>query len=418
MTRQLEDSERVVITGTGVVTSLGFGTEDLWASILAGKSGVSKIESFDTAGLTTHFAAEIHDFIPEMFMERKEARRMDRFVQFAVAASRMALEDARLEIVPDNADRIGVLIGTGIGGILTIQEQFHLVEDKGVDRISPFFIPMLISDMASGHVSILFGARGPNTTVVTACATGTNAIGDAFHIIRRGDADAMIVGGAEAPICQIGVGGFCACRALSTRNDDPTHASRPFDATRDGFVMGEGSGILILESLEFAKARGANILAEVIGYGMSGDAYHMTGQPPEGEGASRAMKLALKSARIQPEQVDYINAHGTSTIPNDRNETHAVKTVFGDHAYKLAMSSTKSMTGHLLGATGAVEAIISAKAIQHQIAPPTMNYETPDPECDLDYVPNAPRSMKIKTVLSNSFGFGGHNATVIMRALD
>jgi 3-oxoacyl-[acyl-carrier-protein] synthase II len=418
MTKILGDSERVVITGMGVVTSLGFGVETLWGNILAGKSGVGQIESFDTKGLTTHFAAEIKDFVPENYMERKEARRMDRFVQFAVAASRMAMQESGLKINADNAERVGVLIGTGIGGILTIEEQFHVVLEKGADRISPFFIPMLISDMASGQVSILFGAKGPNTTVVTACATGTHAVGDAFHFIRRGDADAMIVGGAEAAICQLGVGGFCAARALSTRNDDPQHASRPFDKDRDGFVMGEGAGILVLESLSSARARGAKMYAEVIGYGLSGDAYHITSPAPEGEGAARAIKMALRAAGIKPEDIDYINAHGTSTIPNDKLETAAIKSVFGEHAYKMAISSTKSMTGHLLGAAGAVEAIISAKAIETQIAPPTTNYTTPDPECDLDYVPNTPRKMPIKTVLSNSFGFGGHNATVILRAVE
>jgi beta-ketoacyl-acyl-carrier-protein synthase II len=312
---------------------------------------------------------------------------------------------------------VGVLIGSGIGGILTIEEQFRIMLEKGPDRISPFFIPMLISDMASGQVSILFGAKGPNSTVVTACATGTHAIGDAYHIIRRGDADAMIAGGAEAAISPLGLGGFCAARALSTRNDDPERASRPFDADRDGFVMAEGAGVLILETLESAQRRNARIYAEIVGYGLSGDAFHVTAPAPEGEGAARAMKMALLKAGIQPEEVDYINAHGTSTIPNDRLETAAIKRVFGEAAYQVAISSTKSMTGHLLGAAGAVEAIVCALAIKHQMVPPTINYETPDPECDLDYTPNRPCPRRIRVAMSNSFGFGGHNATIILRQI-
>lgn len=342
---------------------------------------------------------------------------MDRFVQFAVAATRMAMEDSCFTITPENAERVGVLIGSGIGGILTIEEQFRVMLEKGPDRISPFFIPMLISDMASGQVSILFGAKGPNSTVVTACATGTHAIGDAFHIIRRGDADAMIAGGAEAAISPLGLGGFCAARALSTRNDDPEHASRPFDADRDGFVMAEGAGVLILESLASARQRNARIYAEVIGYGLTGDAFHVTAPAPEGEGAARAMRMALCNARIKPEEVDYINAHGTSTIPNDRLETAAIKKVFGEAAYRVAISSTKSMTGHLLGAAGAVEAAVCALAIKHQMVPPTINYVTPDPECDLDYTPNKPCPRPIRVAMSNSFGFGGHNATIILRQL-
>ncbi len=411
------DSQRVVITGLGVVTALGNTVEDLWNNLLAGNSGVTNIDAFDTSDFTTHIAAEIkpEQFNPEDFMERKEAKRMDRFVQFAVAAARSAIADSGLQINADNADRIGVLIGSGIGGILTIQNQFEVMKEKGASRMSPFFIPMLISDMASGQVSILFGAKGPNTTVVTACATGTHAVGDAFHIIRRGDADAMIVGGAEAPICELGLGGFCAARALSTRNESPTTASRPFDKERDGFVMGEGAGVLVIETLANAKARNAKIYAEIVGYGLSGDAYHITSPAPEGEGAARSIRMALKVAEMNPSEIDYVNAHGTSTIPNDKLETAAIKSVFGDHAYKFAISSTKSMTGHLLGAAGAVEAIISAKAIQCQLAPPTANYSVPDPECDLDCIPNEPRKMEINAVLSNSFGFGGHNATVILK---
>lgn len=412
------DAGRVVITGMGVVTSLGLGIAPFWENIRAGRSGVGPITSFDASAFATRFAAEVRDFRPEDYMERKEARRMDRFVQFAVAATRMAMEDSGLQITPENADRVGVLIGSGIGGILTIEEQFKVMLERGPDRMSPFFIPMIISDMASGQVSILFGAKGPNSTVVTACATGTHALGDAYHLIRRGDADAMIAGGAEAAISPLGIGGFCAARTLSTRNDDPERASRPFDATRDGFVMGEGAGILVLESLAHAKARGAKIYAEVIGYGLSGDAYHITSPPPEGEGAARSMRMALRSAKIRPEEVDYINAHGTSTQLNDKTETAAIKAVFGDAAYRIPISSTKSMVGHLLGAAGAVEAIVSVLAIQHQIAPPTINYTTPDPECDLDYVPNVARPCRISVAMSNSFGFGGHNATIVFRKLE
>ncbi len=410
--------QRVVITGLGVIASLGLGVEPFWENIQAGKSGVASITSFDASRYTTRFASAVTGFDPEDYMERKEARRMDRFTQFAVAASRMALADSGLKITEENADNVGVLVGTGIGGILTIEQQFYVLLEKGPDRLSPFLIPMLISDMASGQVSIIFGARGPNSTVVTACATGTHALGDAYHMIKRGDAVAMIAGGAEAAISELGLGGFCAARALSTRNDDPAHASRPFDATRDGFVMAEGAGILILESLESARARGAKMYAEVIGYGLSGDAHHITMPAPEGEGAARSMRMALKNAGITPADVDYINAHGTSTIPNDKLETAAIKKVYGDHAYKVAISSTKSMTGHLLGAAGAVEAIVCVKAIEDQVVPPTINYCTPDPECDLDYTPNRARRTKVRTAMSNSFGFGGHNATIIVRAVD
>ena len=416
--RELSDSERVVITGLGVMTSLGLTVDTFWANIIAGKSGIVPITSFDVSAYDSRIAAEIRDFNPAEYMERKEARHMDRFSQFAVAASRQAAEDAKLVITPDMADRVGVLIGSGIGGILTIEDQYRVLWEKGPSRISPFFIPMLISDMGSGQVSIQLGAKGPNTSVVTACATGTHAIGDAYHIIRRGDADVMIAGGAEAPISQMGLGGFCAARAVSTRNDDPEHASRPFDATRDGFVMGEGSGIVILERLDFAKSRNARIYAEVVGYGMSGDAYHITQPAPEGEGAVRSMRNALARANLSTDEVDYINAHGTSTIPNDKLETAAIKRLFGDRAYKIAVSSTKSMTGHLLGAAGAVETIISVLAIKNGIAPPTINYSEPDPDCDLDYVPNTARKMPIRTAMSNSFGFGGHNATLVFMKLE
>ncbi len=411
------EPRRVVVTGLGAITSLGLTIDRFWGNILAGRSGVCGITAFDPAQFDTKFAAQINDFDSENYMDRKDAKRMDRYVQLAVGAAREAVKDACLEITPENCDRVGVYIGSGVGGLLTMETQTQILIDRGPQRLSPFLIPMMIADMGSGLVSILLGARGPNSTVVTACATGTHAVGDAYEIIRRGDADAMIAGGAEAAITQLGVGGFNACRALSTRNDDPEGASRPFDATRDGFVLGEGAGILILEELEIARARNARIYAEVIGYGMSGDAYHITAPAPEGEGASRAMAMALKKAGIRPDEIDYVNAHGTSTIPNDRLETAAVKRTYGDHAYKLAMSSTKSMTGHLLGAAGAVEALICCLAIRDQVAPPTINYTTPDPECDLDYVPNQARKMPIRTTMSNSFGFGGHNATIALRAI-
>jgi len=406
---------RVVVTGMGVVTPLGHDLQTFWANITSGRSGVSRITTFDPSEFTTQIAAEIRDFDPERYTSRKDAHRMDRFAQFAVAAARSAIEDAKLEITEDNADRVGVLIGSGIGGIQTIERQYDVLAERGPSRISPFFIPMLIADMASGQVSILFGARGPNTTVVTACATGTHAIGDAYHIIRRGDADVMICGGAEAPMCRLGLGGFCAARALSTRNDEPERASRPFDADRDGFVMGEGAGVLILEAVDVAVSRGAPIRAEVVGYGMTGDAHHITAPAPGGRGAARAMQLALGSAGVQPEDVDYINAHGTSTKPNDPAETAAIKSAFGEHAYRVSISSTNSMTGHLLGAAGAVEAIISVLAIQTSTVPPTINLEKPDPECDLDYTPNRAVQRSVRYAMSNSFGFGGHNATILLR---
>ncbi len=406
---------RVVITGMGVVTPLGCTLDEFWRNITAGRSGVGPITSFDASAYTTRIAAEIRDFDPLRYMGPKEAQRMDRFAQFAVAATRCALEDSGFTVNDENADRVGVLIGSGIGGIQTLEKQYDVLRSKGPSRISPFFIPMLISDMASGQVSILFGAKGPNSTVVTACATGTHAIGDAYHIIRRGDADVMICGGTEAPMCELGLGGFCAARALSTRNDEPERASRPFDADRDGFVMGEGAGVLILEALEHAQARKARIHAEVIGYGLTGDAYHITAPAPGGEGAARAMAMALRTGRVAPEDVDYINAHGTSTQANDPMETAAIKTVFGEHAYKVAVSSTKSMIGHLLGAAGAVEAIVCVLAIKTSTIPPTINLDRPDPECDLDYTPNKAVTRTVRVALSNSFGFGGHNATLLLK---
>lgn len=413
----MEQQHRVVVTGMGVVTSLGKDVETFWNSLLAGKSGVSKIESFDVSEYPTQIAAEIHDFNPEDYVERKEARKMDRYVQFAYAASSQALKDSGLKIGETiEAERIGVIVGSGIGGLGTWEDQFTTLMQKGPKRVSPFFIPMMIANMGSGDVSIKLGAKGPNTSVVTACATGTHSIGDSFKLIARGDADAMICGGAEATIRPTGLAGFCAMRAMSTRNDDPSKASRPFDKDRDGFVMGEGAGVFVLESLEHAKARGAHIYAEVVGYGLSADAHHMT--DPDPDGAARCMTMALKSAGLKPEDMDYINAHGTSTPAGDKSETTAVKKAFGDHAYKLAVSSTKSMTGHLLGAAGGVEAVICALSLEHQMLAPTINIENQDEECDLDYVPNTARKADLNVVMSNSFGFGGHNASVILKKFE
>jgi 3-oxoacyl-[acyl-carrier-protein] synthase II len=407
---------RVVITGMGAVTPLGLDIDSTWAGIRAGRSGIGPITLFDAAGFDTRFAGEVRGFDPTRWMERKEAKRMDRYCQFGVAAAVQAIENARLPVTEENRNEIGVLIGSGIGGIQTLEEQAKVLLERGPDRISPFLIPMLICDMASGMISILLGLGGPNTCVVTACATGSNALGDAAAIIRRGDALAMLAGGTEASITQLGIGGFCAMRALSTRNDEPQRASRPFDAERDGFVMGEGAAVLVLEQREYALERGARILAEVVGYGMSADAYHMTQPAPEGQGAVRSMQRALRAAGLRPEAVDYVNAHGTSTGPNDRNETAALKTVFGERAYRMPISSTKSMTGHQLGAAGAVEAMFCVLAIRDGIIPPTINYENRDPECDLDYVPNRARDGKVRVAMSNSFGFGGHNATLILQA--
>ncbi|WP_372632881.1 beta-ketoacyl-ACP synthase II [Cohnella sp.] len=411
-------TQRVVVTGMGVVTSLGTDLPTFWSNLLDGKSGVSQIEAFDTTEYTTKIAAEIKGFDPSLYnIDKKEARKMDRFVQFGVAASKLAIEDAGLAI-GENADpeRVGVIVGSGIGGLGTWEEQHTTLMEKGPRRVSPFFIPMMIANMASGQISMITGAKGPNTAAVSACATGTHSIGDSFKTIQRGDADVMICGGAEATIRPIGMAGFCAMRAMSTRNDEPEKASRPFDVDRDGFVMGEGSGVLILESLEHAKARGARIYAEVIGYGMSGDAYHMT--DPDPDGAARCMKKAIKDAGIDPESIQYINAHGTSTGAGDKSETTAIKKTFGDHAYKLAVSSTKSMTGHLLGAAGGVEAVILGLTLKNGVIAPTINLDQPDPECDLDYVPNKPRNADVQVALSNSFGFGGHNATIIMRKFE
>lgn len=407
------------MTGMGVVTSLGRDLETFWNNLCAGVSGVSRIESFDASSLPTQIAAEIKDFDPEAFMDRKEVRRTDRFVQFAVAAAKLALEDAGLRI-GDNADpeRVGVVIGSGIGGLATWEEQHLALLEKGPRKVSPFFIPMMIANMASGQVSIMTGAKGPNTAPVTACATGTHAVGDSFRLIQRGEADCMIAGGSEAAIRPIGMAGFCAARAMSTRNEEPEKASRPFDADRDGFVMGEGAGVLILESLEHALGRGARIYAELVGYGMSADAHHVTEPSPGGEGAARCMRRALEDAGVRPEDVGYINAHGTSTPVGDIAETQAIKRVFGEHAYRLAVSSTKSMTGHLLGAAGAVEAIITCLTLYRGVIPPTINLDRPDPACDLDYVPHRARAADLRVAMSNSFGFGGHNATVVFRRFE
>ncbi|WP_181349146.1 beta-ketoacyl-ACP synthase II [Thalassobacillus sp. CUG 92003] len=408
------DTKRVVITGMGAISPVGNQVEDMWKNIKAGVSGVDTITKVDIDDYPAKVAAEVKDFDPGEYMDKKEARRMDPFTQYAVAASYMAVQDADLTIDEENADRTGVWIGSGIGGMNTYESQFETFQKKGYRRVSPFFIPMMIPDMAAGQVSIALGAKGINSCTVTACASGANSIGDAFKVIQRGDADCMITGGTEAPMNKMSFAGFCSARALSF-NDDPKTASRPFDKNRDGFVMGEGAGILVLESLESAKKRGAKIYGEIVGYGSTGDAHHVTAPAPEGEGAVRAMRQALADGKLDPETIDYINAHGTSTELNDKFETMAAKQVFGDHVHKLAMSSTKSMTGHLLGAAGAIEAIISLKAINEGILPPTINYETPDPECDLDYVPNESRKKDIFAVMSNSLGFGGHNASLIFK---
>jgi 3-oxoacyl-[acyl-carrier-protein] synthase II len=407
---------RVVVTGLGVVSPVGIGHDAFWSGLTAGRSGVGPIGRFDASRFTTRIAAEVTGFDPASYMDRKEARRNDRFVHFAYAATRMAMDHARLAITPANAGRIGVLIGSGIGGALTWEEQHRVLLEKGPDRVSPFFVPMMIVNMATGVTAILTGAKGPGSCVVTACATGGNAIGDAGRIIQRGEADAMLAGGTEAAITPLAMAGFCSMKAMSTRNDDPAGACRPFDATRDGFVMGEGAGVVVLESLEHAEARGAPILAELVGYGVTTDAYHITQPDPEGDGAYRSMAAAIDDAGIVREEIDYVNAHGTSTPYNDRLETLAIRRLFGEHARRLAVSATKSMTGHLLGAAGGVEFIACVLALQHQVLPPTINYRTPDPDCDLDYVPNAARPGRIRTVMSNAFGFGGHNAILIARA--
>ncbi|MBY0095337.1 beta-ketoacyl-ACP synthase II [Mesobacillus maritimus] len=408
------EKRRVVITGIGAVTPVGNDAETTWKNILAGVSGIGPVTRVNADEYPAKVAAELKDFNIEDFVDRKEARKMDRFTHYAVAASLMAVKDADLEINEQNAERVGVWIGSGIGGMETFEQQYENFQKRGYRRVSPFFVPMLIPDMATGQVSISLGARGFNSCTVTACATGTNSIGDAFKVIQRGDADVMVSGGAEAPITKMSFAGFCANTALST-NQDPLKASRPFDKNRDGFVMGEGAGIVVLEDLEHALARGAKIYAEIVGYGATGDAYHITAPAPEGEGGARAMKMALNDAGLNPDEIGYINAHGTSTDYNDKFETMAIKKVFGEHAYKVAVSSTKSMTGHLLGAAGGIEAIFTALAIKEGMLPPTINYETPDPDCDLDYVPNEARKQEIEAAISNSLGFGGHNATIALK---
>lgn len=410
-------NNRVVITGIGAVTPLGLDAETSWEQAIKGVSGIGTLTRLNPEDFPVKVVGEVKDFDATQYIDRKEARRMDRFTHYAVASALMAVKDANLEITEELAPRVGVWIGSGIGGMETYEQQFKTFMEKGHRRVSPFFVPMLIPDMASGQVSILLGAKGINSCTVTACATGTNSIGDAFKVIQRGDADIMVTGGAEAPITSMALAGFSSAKALSP-NPDPETACRPFDADRDGFIMGEGAGVIILESLESAKKRGAQIYAEIVGYGATGDAYHITAPAPEGEGGVRAMKMALDDANMHPNDIDYINAHGTSTEYNDKFETTAIKNVFGDHAYNLAVSSTKSMTGHLLGAAGAVEAIFSVKAIKEGIIPPTINYKTPDPDCDLDYVPNESRKQKVNAVLSNSLGFGGHNATLIFKAFN
>ena len=406
---------RVVITGLGVISPLGNDIDTFWKHLIQGKSGVGHITQFDTTDFAVKIAAEVKDFNPLDFINKKDARRMDRFVQFAVAASKMALEHAGLDMDKVNKERVGTYIGSGIGGLATLEEQHKVLLKRGPRRISPFFVPMMIANMASGIVSIQVGAKGPNSSAISACATGTHCVGDAFKILQRGDADVMIAGGTEATILPMAVAGFSAMGALSARNDAPEKASRPFDKDRDGFVMGEGAGVLVLETLEHALKRGANIIAEVAGYGMTADAYHLTSPAPEGEGAKRSMQLALEDAGLEPEDIDYINAHGTSTDYNDKFETMAIKGAFGEHAKRLAVSSTKSMTGHLLGAAGGIETIATALSIKESIVPPTINLENPDPECDLDYVPNEARKMRVRAAVSNSLGFGGHNATIALK---
>jgi 3-oxoacyl-[acyl-carrier-protein] synthase II len=408
---------RVAVTGVGLVSPVGLTARQTWDSLVAGRSGVGPITRFDATDYACRIAAEVKGFDPGLFLEKKEIKKFDTFIHYAVAAAKEALADSGLTVTPGNAERVGVCIGSGIGGLPLIEETHKVVLEKGPRRISPFFIPGLIVNMPAGLVSILTGAKGPNTAIATACATSAHAIGDAANIIRRGEADAMIAGGTESVIVPLAVGGFAAMRALSTRNDDPEHASRPWDMDRDGFVLGEGAGILVLEEMGQARARGAPIYAEITGYGMSGDAYHISAPSEDGDGPTRVMRNTLQDAGTSPEAVDYVNAHGTSTPHGDKIETIAIKRVFGEHAKKLAVSSTKSMTGHLLGAAGGLEAGIVALAIRHGVIPPTINYVTPDPECDLDYTPNTAREMKLRVALTNSFGFGGTNACLLLQAV-
>jgi len=406
---------RVVVTGVGVVSPLGTGVDKNWAALMAGRSGIDRITRFDASEFPTQIAGEVKDFNAEDFIDKKEIKKMDLFIQYAVGAADLAMKDSGFEITEENAERVGVLVGAGLGGLPAIERYHEAMLEGGYKKISPFFIPMLIINLAPGQISIKYGAKGPNISSVSACATGTHSIGDAYHMIARGDADAMIAGGCESTITPLGIGGFNVMKALSTRNDDPQGASRPFDKGRDGFVMSEGAGIVILEEYEAAKKRGARIYAEVAGYGLTGDAYHLTAPAPEGEGAARCMKMALKNGRIAPEEVDYINAHGTSTPFNDYFETLAIKSALGDHARKVMISSTKSMTGHALGAAGGIEAVYTLLAMERGAVPPTINYQEPDPDCDLDYVPNEARQAVVKVAMSNSLGFGGTNATLIFK---
>jgi beta-ketoacyl-acyl-carrier-protein synthase II len=407
--------ERVFVTGLGSISPVGLSVDETWSNITKGVSGVDTISSFDPEGYETTFAAEATNFDPEAYIDRKQARRMDRFVQLAAAASLEAFENSGISITDGNADRVSVMVASGIGGIITLSEQIGVLNGRGPRRVSPFLVPMMLPDMASGQVSMLLGAKGANYCTVSACASGADSIGMAFEAIRRGDVDAAVTGGAEAAICPVGVAGFNACQALSKRNDDPKAASRPFDANRDGFVLGEGAGVLVLESQTSMESRGAEPIAEMIGYGSTADAYHITQPGPEGEGGARAMKMAIGKAAVSPESIDYINAHGTSTPLNDKFETMAMKSVFGEHAYNMPISSTKSMTGHLLGASGALEAVITVMALKSQVVPPTINLRDSDPDCDLDYTPGSPRQATITTAMSNSFGFGGHNASLIFQ---
>jgi len=408
-------SRRVVVTGVGLLTPLGIGTEETWQAIRAGKCGIGPITQFDATAFSCRIAGEVKGFEPGNYIEKKEIKKMGRFIQFAIAAAEFALKDSGLKVTPEIAEQVGVYIGSGIGGFEVIEREHQTLLEHGPRRISPFFIPATIVNLASGYVSIRSGAKGPNSATATACTTSAHSIGDSFRLIQRGEADAMICGGTEACITPMGVGGFAAMRALSTRNDEPLRASRPWDRDRDGFVVGEGAGMLVLEELEMARARGANIVAEMVGYGMSADAFHVTAPPPDGEGAYRVMRNSMRDAKIEPTQIQYVNAHGTSTEVGDKAETMAIKRAFGDYAYKVAVSSTKSMTGHLLGGAGGLEAGITVLAIRDQIAPPTINYENPDPACDLDYVPNQARPLEIEYALSNSFGFGGTNGSLIFK---
>jgi 3-oxoacyl-[acyl-carrier-protein] synthase II len=411
-------AKRVVVTGLGAITPIGNTVSEFWESLLAGKSGAGPITQFDASNHKTKFACEVKGFEPEKFINSKELRRLDTFVVYALVTAEEALKDSGLDLGKEDLERIGVVVGSGIGGLQVMADQQQVLRDQGPGRVSPFLIPRLICNMAAGHISMRFGLKGPNTCPVTACATGTHAIGDAFKIIQRGQATIVLAGGAEAAITALGVAGFENMKALSGRNDSPQTASRPFDKDRDGFVIGEGAGVLVLEELEHARARGARIYAEVVGYGMTGDAFHITAPAPEGEGAARSMRMALVDAGLPPTAVDHINAHGTSTPMNDKNETAAIKSVFGEHAPKIAVSSNKSMIGHLLGAAGGVEAVAMALSIQNDIVPPTINYTTPDPECDLDYTPNQARRRPVRVALSNSLGFGGHNTTIVFKKLD